>query len=107
MIANLTPHALNIRRADGTFLVLPKPAPGTVIPRRSVKTEQAGEIDGVPVFKTVLGPVEGAPEPIAGTIFAVSRIVVDALPERTDLASPGEAIRDAEGKIIGANGLTR
>lgn len=106
-LVNLTPHPLRLRKADGTFMDLPKPAAGVAIPRRSVKTEQQGEIDGLPVYKTVLGPVENAPAPQQDTVFVVSRLVVDAMPERTDLVSPGEAIRDADGKVIGANGVAR
>jgi hypothetical protein len=110
-VVNLTPHPLRIKRGDGTFLELPKPAPGVAIPRRSVKTELVYSMEShdgsLPVYRTVLGPVENVPVDTPETVYVVSRIVVDALPDRTDLFSPGEAIRDAEGKVIGANGISR
>jgi len=106
-IVNLTPHPLRLQKADGSFMDLPKPAAGAAIPRRSTKVEQQGEVDGLPVYKTVLGPVEFAPAPCENTIYVVSRMVVDALPERSDLFAPGEAIRDADGKVVGAKGLSK
>jgi hypothetical protein len=34
-------------------------------------------------------------------------MVVDACPDREDLFAPGEPIRDAEGKVVGADGISR
>lgn len=105
-IVNLTPHPLRLQRTDGSFMNLPKPV-GEAIPRRSTQVEQQGDLGGLPVYKTVLGPVEFAPAPCEDTIYVVSRMVVDALPDRSDLFAPGEAIRDADGKVVGAKGLSK
>ena len=43
MFVNLTPHALNVRKADGTFLELP---PSGTVARRSVERVVVGEVDG-------------------------------------------------------------
>lgn len=59
------------------------------------------------MVKTTLGTPEGLPAVEPGTTLVVSRLIVDACPERTDLVSPGEAIRDADGKIVGADGFSR
>jgi len=44
---------------------------------------------------------------VDGTILIVSALVAEhpSVACRTDLAYPGEAIRDEAGKVIGANGL--
>lgn len=106
-IINLTPHPLKIQLLDGTFLELSKPAEGTKIPRRETLTEVGKPLYGVPVATVVLGPVKDLPPIIGDVIYVVSRIVVDGAPHRYDLFAPGEAIRDSEGKIVGAKGLAR
>jgi len=63
-----------------------------------------------PVFQIVrstMGEPTGLPERQEGVILIVSALVAEhpSLAHRTDLASPGEAIRDADGKIVGAKGL--
>lgn len=37
----------------------------------------------------------------------VSRLVAEAVPNRRDVYAPGEAVRDTEGRIVGARGLCR
>jgi hypothetical protein len=97
-IKNLTPHALKIQRIDGSFLELPKPEAGTLIPRRIAASVQCDPIEGV---------VENLPEIEEGTIYVVSRMVIDGVSDRTDLFAPGELLRDGNGNIIGAKGLAR
>ena len=106
-IINLTPHPLKIQRFDGTFLELPKPAEGTKIPRRGSVTVHGKPIEGIDIGQTVLGEVQDLPSGKVGTIYVVSRIVVDGAPYRNDLFAPGEPIRDGEGKVIGAKGLAQ
>jgi hypothetical protein len=52
-----------------------------------------------------MGNPQGLPEPEDGVVLVVSALVAEAAPEREDLAYPGEAIRDSDGKIVGAKGL--
>lgn len=101
-LVNLTPHPLVIQRKDGSVFTLP--SEGLV--RLTTTRVVVGELDGAEVVKTTLGAPVGLPEPVDGTTFVVSRLVIDALPSRVDLVSPGEAIRDSEGKIIGAKGFS-
>ena len=78
---NLTPHTLNVH------------------------TNADGEIE---LFAVEYGEVTFPPEREEGTVFIVSGMVNDALPdERTDITSPGELIRDADGKPIGCKGLRK
>jgi hypothetical protein len=104
-VVNLTPHPLTIERTDGTVAAIP--ATGAVArlavtreARPAVKTT-VGEFA---VSAPKLGEIEGLPEPQSGKIYVVSAIVADAA-KRADVFSPGELLRDAEGKIIGARGL--
>ncbi len=59
----------------------------------------------IPVFRTTFGEVEGLPEPQDDTLYIVSLLVRRARPYRGDLLSPGQLIRDAEGRPIGCKGL--
>lgn len=100
-IVNCTPHALNIVTAHGTVTV----APSGTVARCSQTSTPAGEVNGVPLSRTTFGAVVDLPEPVEGVILVVSALVRAALPSRTDLASPGELVRDAAGNVIGCKGL--
>jgi hypothetical protein len=54
-----------------------------------------------------MGEPTGLPDPADGVIVIVSALVAEhpSVAHRTDLAYPGEAIRDPDGKIVGAKGL--
>lgn len=102
IIVNLTPHPVSVRRADGTFLSLPKcdnPA------RCSVTFQDVTTADDIPVKRQVFGAVQNLPAPQNDTLFLVSLVVAQAS-KRSDLVSPGAAIRDANGVQIGCDGLS-
>ena len=104
-LVNLTPHALNLFNATGTTQIITL-APDGRIARVAMKNDLVGEAVGVPLFAGGYGEIEGLPAPEEDTIFVVSLFVRQAAPDRKDLASPGELIRDEEGKPIGAKGLS-
>ena len=60
-IKNLTPHTINFVSSEGYPIMDIKPE-GTVA-RVSVRTETVGEINGIPVIKSVYGEVMDLPEP--------------------------------------------
>ena len=107
-LRNLTPHALTIYGQGGTISLGKGEGP---FPRLTVSRKDAGsmQIGGViiPVYIPTLGQVIDLPDPQKGIGYLVSALVADALPEREDLYSPGELVRDEEGVIVGANGLSR
>ena len=106
MFSNLTPHQINVVDAAGAP-TLTLPASGTVARCKATATETE-RVDGVPVFKTVYGEVEGLPEPQDGVLYVVSALVREAVKAtRTDVVSPAEFVRDSEGKILGCKGFTR
>ncbi len=50
---------------------------------------------------TQYGDVEGLPDPRPDTYYIVSAMVRNALPERKDLLSPFDLVRDDEGRVVG------
>jgi len=103
MFVNLTPHALQVFDLQGNFLVtLP---PSGQVARCKATTSVVAIEEGIPLLTTVFGTVEGLPEPLEGTTYVVSLLIRSALPNRTDLASPGELLRDSAGQPLGCKGL--
>lgn len=122
-IINLTPHAINIITPSvwdmeglpnlhmnidsdtGTVtIVIP---PSGIIARCQTERKVIGNIDGIPITSTTFGEVEGLPESEEGVIFIVSSLVAQAIPDRTDIFIPDDAVRDEDGKIIGCRSLGR
>ena len=102
-LLNLTPHEIVIVSPSGeTILRLP---PSGTVARVSATTETLGTLEGIPLLRVSRGEPEGLPAPEAGVMLVVSGLVRDALPDRTDLASPGSLVRDAQGRVIGCEGL--
>lgn len=108
---NLTPHALNVRTLDGSTIVLPPDARGVARVVYDRLPPEQTNIAGHEVQISVAGgprEIVGLPEPEEDVILIVAKAVSDAVPAgRGDLMSPGRLIRDAEGKVIGCDGLTR
>lgn len=102
-IKNLTPHTINFVSSEGYPIMDIKPE-GTVA-RVSVRTATVGEIDGIPVTKSVYGEVMDLPEPEEGTIYIVSALVAGRVPEREDVFIPNESVRDEKGRIVGCKSL--
>ena len=107
-IVNLTPHTINIMPAGPTGPVVTIPPSGQVA-RCTVDRVQADTItvEGVtiPVNRTQFGEVTGLPEPQPNTIYIVSAIVAQALPDRSDVFVVDDTVRDEQGRIVGARAL--
>lgn len=100
-LINCTPHALNIIRTDQSILTLEK---SEFLARAKVSREVVRTENGIEISKSIFGEVEGLPEPIEGTFFIVSLVVLERSP-RTDLLSPGELVRGTDGQPLGCKGL--
>ncbi len=106
MLANYTPHATLTYRPDSAeTIVLPQLGNA----RCQEEYIPAGTFDDgdLPVTLMRYGQVTGLPDPQPGTVYVVSQLVVNALPERVDLAFPAGLVRDDEGTIIGFRYLAR
>jgi len=75
-----------------------------VIARCTENKNIVGEFESVQLVTNKFGDVYDLPAPLDGTLYIVSMVVRQAI-GRPDLASPGDLIRDAEGKIIGCRNL--
>lgn len=102
-LINLTPHVLNIIAADGSVVDL---QPSGNIARVASSSAVVTTINGINVTASTWGEVTGLPDAEEGVILIVSRMVKDRVANRADVMVPGAPVRDAEGKIIGASGLS-
>lgn len=100
---NLTPHTINVCN-DDSEVVMTLPASGRLVRvARSAVSRPSGF--GFNFNSVSYGEVSGLPDEVEGVVLVVSLAVRSALPDRKDLASPGELVRDAEGQPVGCKGL--
>ena len=102
-IINLTPHTITFFDGAGNAVLTVEPS-GQVA-RCSVTREKIGEINGIPVNKSRFGEVENLPDPQPDTIFVVSALVAQAIPDRPDIFIVDDTVRDEQGRIIGCRAL--
>lgn len=100
---NLTPHPITIVEGERSTL---HPVDGPS-PRLAVECEPLGQIGGISIVQSTMGDPTRLPDPREGVVLIVSALVAEhpSVASRTDLAYPGETIRDSDGNIIGAKGL--
>jgi hypothetical protein len=102
-LINLTPHVLNIVAADGSIIDI---QPSGNIARVASTSAVVATINGINVTQQTWGDVIGLPAAQDGVILIVSRMVKDRVADRADVMVPGAPVRNAEGVIVGANGLS-
>ncbi len=106
-IINLTPH--NITFVDAVGNVVLTVEPSGQIARCATSRVQVGTVtvDGisVPVNQTRFGEVSDLPNPQPDTIFVVSALVAQAVPDRQDVFVVDDTVRDNQGRIIGCRAL--
>lgn len=110
-LVNLTPHAINLITDGGTITIPPS---GQVLRAEETSviqfhlTLQEGE---VPVKRMEYGVPNFVPEQKPDTFYIVSALAAQALrrhqPDRNDFLVVADAVRDDQGKIIGARALAR
>lgn len=101
-LVNLTPHAVTLVTDVGCIVV----PPSGVVARCEEYTEPLCILKcGVPLVGMGYGPVEGLPDPVRGVRYIVSGLVRSQCPERDDLVSPVELVRDESGRVIGCRAL--
>ena len=133
MLKNCTPHVITICSLSGEIML--NIARSGIVPRCSTTTKVVGyaasgdcpvckgyghymEDDhydnycpcggkSIPILETQFGEVTGLPPAEEGVYLIVSRLVLQACPERHDLLSPGELVRGPDGQPIGCKGLSR
>lgn len=99
---NLTPHDINVVKADGSTMSIPKS--GNVA-RCAQSRQDVNVVDGVNISTTKFGDVQDLPEPQDGVWFITSALVRAGVPHRKDVLSPGALVRDDAGNVIGCQGF--
>lgn len=127
IIKNFTPHPVTILDEENKII---RTIESSGLVRLKTSTVSAGNVDGIPISKTVFGDPEGLPDeffwamqtqneqtgeieedienPQYGkptTYYIVSQLVKNALPHRADLLVPAEVQRDETGRVIGCRSL--
>ena len=103
---NLTPHSITFVNGDGKKILAIEPS--GQLARVSSKTVLTGEdYNNIPVTRTEYGEVKGLPAPAEDTIYIVSSLVAQRVPERNDVFIPNESVRDDKGRIVGCKSLGR
>lgn len=96
---NLTPHTINVVLEDGKELEIK--SSGTA--RVNEVSEAVGDVAGINLVKMTYGEVEGIPTQVDGTVYIVSRMVLDAVRgTRNDVVAPDTgktAVRDEKGLV--------
>lgn len=105
-IINLTPHTINFVGQDNA-IVASIPSSGVARAAQRRKIVDIIEIDGIslPIARCTYGDVQGLPDPMADTIYIVSAITAQAVPERQDVFIVDDSVRDESGRIIGVRGI--
>ena len=100
-LINLTPHMINVLHADGSISNIPSNG----LARCAEQRIAVDSVNGINLYAVSYGEVSGLPEQVDDTFYIVSMPVRLALPTRKDLLSPGELVRDQDGKPIGCKGF--
>ena len=105
MIKNLTPHELLIFGSPDWTDTPVRVSPSGEVARIHVTETLTGQQEGVPLFQSTHGEVEGLPPQEEGVLLVVSLVVRLTVADRTDVASPGRLLRNAGGQPMGCYGL--
>ncbi|MFZ5366583.1 MAG: hypothetical protein ACOZBZ_04910 [Patescibacteria group bacterium] len=102
LLLNATPHQINLVDADGKTIRTIEPS--GVVARCTATQTEVGQIEGIPIVKSVFSEVTGLPEPDGETVYIVSSLVAQALAGKREVVSPDTgptALRTPDGKIAG------
>ncbi len=110
-LVNLTPHAIVILNAESQEVMTLPPSGSLARAKETVEILGTVEVGGgaVPIRRKTVGGLEGLPAAEEGTLYVVSFIAAQAGAKegRSDLLITDDAVRDAQGKIIGCRAFSR
>lgn len=105
-IINLTPHPINLIPEGGPTVTIP---PSGIVARCATSRVQVSTVTVddivIPVNCTQFGTVSDLPDLQPDTIYIVSALVAQAVPKRPDVFIVDDAVRDEQGRVIGARAL--
>ena len=96
-LINLTPHPITLIQGELVTVYPKEPVPARV----SQQVTYSYVEDGILYEKIEFGPVSFLPAPVKNARYIVSAMVKSACPDRMDLVSPGELVRNSDENIIG------
>jgi hypothetical protein len=103
-VVNLCPHEIELRVGEAVVTI-----PSSGLARCAEEREELGlgavGDTFVPLVRCRYGEVTGLPEPRPGTLFVVSHLVAQQLPQRRDLVVPDRLVRDERGVVVAAQAL--
>jgi len=109
-IVNLTPHTLCLASATVAGELIEIEPSGTIARVDTIR-ELVGTLDSpggkINIYRTEYGDVVGLPEPEDGVIYVVSGLVKSCVPDQDDVYAPADLIRNEDGRVVGAAGLTQ
>lgn len=108
-IVNLTPHSITLCDDAGKPIRVIEPTKPAARVLSTVRV--VDEVDGIPITETAFGAVEGLPAPSKDTVYIVSLLVQQAVPQRQDVFRPDtgsqSVVRDSAGQIFGVRALAK
>lgn len=113
VLLNYTPHPINLHTGLGVATIESlgeARASELTVDTITIGWDQYGDCgmsQDVPLSSKKYGAVSGLPEPREGVLYIVSTLIQQALPNRVDLVSPDQIIRDPAGRVIGCKGFYR
>jgi hypothetical protein len=95
-LLNFTPHMIDING---------RKFPSAGVARVACRNEPFRTVDGIDFVRQEFGQIEGLPDEAMDTVYIVSALVKAAAADRSDLVSPGDLVRDSEGRVVGCKNL--
>lgn len=101
---NLTRHPIVLQQVDGSLKTLP---PSGTVARVEMEPVDVGIVRNlhVPLVEYEYGDVVRLPEPKADTVYVVSRVVAEFVPDRRDLVFPAYQERGEGGRVTSVRAL--
>lgn len=117
-LVNLTPHAITLQIPDGSRVTLPSEGNARVDSDPAPLETLPGVPVAVATSPQIWGAITGLPEPVEGTLYVVSLLVISRpeVAHRRDLVAPGTGPKDGairvtdgprKGQIEAVTRLTR
>jgi hypothetical protein len=105
-LVNLTPHPVTLVSETRTLTLHPTGHVARVaVTQTAIPPVVLADGFQVAASAPTFGDVVGLPAPASGVVFVVSALVRNAVPDRLDVASPGDLVRDDAGNVLGCREL--
>ncbi len=100
--SNFAPHDVNLLNSEGSIFRT-FPTEGNARIEEKIIASQL--LSGLRTVQVEFGKVKNLPQPEENTLYIVSSMVFNALPNRKDLCVPFDFVRNAKKQIIGCRAL--